>query len=46
MDGHPERMVVEFDHTSPEYAAHAQAITADLRARCPVAYSRNHDGSG
>ncbi len=40
----PERTVVEFDHTSPEYAAQARAITADLRTRCPVAYSESHDG--
>jgi cytochrome P450 len=44
VDGTTEKVVVEFDHTSPEYAAHAQEITADLRARCPVAYSPNHDG--
>jgi cytochrome P450 len=44
VDGTTERMVVEFDHTSPEYAAHAQEITAELRTHCPVAYSPSHDG--
>ena len=44
MDGTTERTVVEFDHTSPEYAAQAGAITAELRTRCPVAYSESHDG--
>jgi cytochrome P450 len=38
------RVVVDFDHTSPEYAENAERITADLRARCPVAYSSSHDG--
>jgi cytochrome P450 len=42
--GTTERAVVEFDHTSPEYAEQAQAVTAELRARCPVAYSESHDG--
>ena len=44
VDATSERVVIEFDHTSPEYAAQAGAITADLRARCPVAYSESHDG--
>jgi cytochrome P450 len=44
VDGTTERTVVEFDHTSPEYAAQAGAITAELRTRCPVAYSESHDG--
>jgi cytochrome P450 len=38
------RTVVEFDHTSPEYATRAGAITAELRERCPVAFSESHDG--
>jgi cytochrome P450 len=44
VDATSERTVIEFDHTSPEYAAQAGAITAELRARCPVAYSESHDG--
>jgi cytochrome P450 len=44
VDGTTERTVVEFDHTSPEYAARAGAITAELRERCPVAFSESHDG--
>ena len=44
MDETPIRAVVEFDHTTPEYAARAEEITADLRTRCPVAYSESHDG--
>jgi cytochrome P450 len=44
VDRTTERTVVEFDHTSPEYAAQAGAITAELRTRCPVAYSKSHDG--
>jgi cytochrome P450 len=38
------RAVVDFDHTSPEYAARAEEVTADLRDRCPVAFSEHHDG--
>jgi cytochrome P450 len=38
------RTVVDFDHTSPEYAVRADAVTAELRGRCPVAYSEHHDG--
>jgi len=44
VDDTTERTVVEFDHTSPEYAAQADAITAELRAHCPVAFSESHDG--
>jgi cytochrome P450 len=36
--------VVDFDHTSHEYARDGDAITADLRERCPVAYSEHHGG--
>lgn len=43
MDG-TTRTVVDFDHTSPEYAEHTQAVTAELRSRCPVAWSESHDG--
>jgi cytochrome P450 len=36
--------VIDFDHTSPDYAQQADAVTAELRARCPVAFSTHHDG--
>jgi cytochrome P450 len=39
-----KRPVVDVDHTSPEYAQDAEAITRDLRERCPVAYSEHHGG--
>jgi cytochrome P450 len=44
VDGTAARTVVEFDHTSPEYAQQAHDVTAQLRARCPVAYSESHEG--
>jgi cytochrome P450 len=36
--------VVDFDHHSPEFAVNRDAILADLRTRCPVAYTEHHDG--
>jgi len=39
-----KRPVVDVDHTSPEYAQNADAVTRDLRERCPVAYSEKHGG--
>jgi cytochrome P450 len=44
VDGNATRVVVDFDHTSPEHARHAEEITAELRARCPVAYASSHGG--
>src|SRR3954454_5396284 len=38
------RTVVEFDHTSPEHARASEAITRELRERCPVAYTESHGG--
>jgi len=38
------RPTVRFDHTSPEFARDADAITRDLRERCPVAYTESHGG--
>ncbi|HEY8216153.1 MAG TPA: cytochrome P450 [Acidimicrobiia bacterium] len=38
------RPLVDIDHTSPEYADNVQAITRDLRTRCPVAFSEQHGG--
>lgn len=35
---------VEFDHHSPEYAAHWREINAGLRAKCPVAHTAAHGG--
>lgn len=40
----PNRRVVDFDHHSPEYAESWREITADLRARCPVAWTEAHGG--
>ncbi|MCD9622406.1 cytochrome P450 [Rhabdothermincola salaria] len=34
----------DFDHTHPEYAAHAPEIWDDLRERCPVAHSDRFGG--
>ena len=34
-----DRPVVAFDHHSPEYREHSDAIYADLRQRCPMAWS-------
>ena len=44
VDGTTERVVVEFDHTSPEYGAAHTGDHRRPRNRCPVAYSPNHDG--
>ncbi len=38
------RPVVDYDHHSKEYAAGAPALHAELRARCPVAWTEHHDG--
>ena len=38
------RPVVEFDMFSPGYAASWSEQLADLRTRCPVAYSNSHGG--
>jgi len=38
------RPVVDFDHHSPEYADDHPRINADLRERCPVAWSENYKG--
>ncbi len=39
-----EKPVVDFDHHSKEYADGWRAVTADLRKRCPVAWTDAHDG--
>ncbi len=39
-----ERPTIDFDHTSPAYASDADAITRDLRQRCPVAYTESNGG--
>jgi cytochrome P450 len=36
--------VIEFDHTSPEYAADADTIMHDIRETCPVAYTESNGG--
>lgn len=38
------RRVVEFDHTSPEYAADSLNIFRGIRATCPVGWTDSHDG--
>lgn len=35
----------DFDHTDPDYAAHAPEIWADLRERCPVAHTDRFGGT-
>jgi hypothetical protein len=35
----------DFDHTDPEYAAHAPEIWAELRATCPVAHTERFGGT-
>lgn len=40
----PDRPVVDFDHHSQAYADDWRAVTADLRARCPVAWTEAHGG--
>src|SRR3546814_9363046 len=35
----------DFDHTHPEYAAHAPEIWDDLRERCPVAHTDRFGGA-
>jgi cytochrome P450 len=36
--------VVEFDHHVPEFGEDAHRRFADLRARCPVAFSKSYEG--
>jgi cytochrome P450 len=39
-----ERAPISYDHHSPEHAAHAPDVHADLRARCPVAWTESYGG--
>ncbi len=39
-----EKVVIEFDHHSPEYREHGMEIAAEARAKCPVAWSESHGG--
>jgi cytochrome P450 len=39
-----DRESISYDHHSPEHAAHAAAIHAELRERCPVAWTESYDG--
>ena len=39
-----DRGSVPYDHHSPEHAADAAAVHADLRARCPVAWTESYGG--
>lgn len=38
------RPVIEFDHHSADFAAHADDVWKDLRESCPVAWSTEHGG--
>ncbi len=40
-----EDWATQFDHTHPDYAAHAPEIWDDLRGRCPVAHSDAFGGT-
>ena len=40
-----EDWATDFDHTHPDYAAHAPEIWDDLRQRCPVAHSERFGGT-
>ncbi len=44
MDERHERIVVDFDHLSPEFAADPAASFRSLRERCPVSWSPHHGG--
>ncbi len=39
-----EKLVVDFDHHSKEYREHGMEIAAEVRGKCPVAWSDHHDG--
>jgi cytochrome P450 len=39
-----EKPIVDFDHHSAEYADGWREVTADLRKRCPVAWTDAHEG--
>jgi cytochrome P450 len=39
-----EKLVVDFDHHSKEYREHGMEIAAEVRSKCPVAWSENHGG--
>lgn len=38
------KTVVDFDHNSSHYGRHWREINADLRGRCPMAWSSNYGG--
>ena len=42
--GDDARIVVEFDHTSPEHARASEQITRELREHHPVAYTESNGG--
>mgnify|MGYP000064711203 CR=1 FL=1 len=44
MTAPPQRSVVEFDHNSEAFARDGDAILAELREQCPVAYTESHGG--
>ena len=43
-EGDPARCPVDFDHFSPEHAAHWPARWAEMREQCPHAWTERHGG--
>jgi len=39
-----EKVIIDFDHHSPEYRERGMEIAAEARAKCPVAWTENHGG--
>ena len=39
-----EKIAVEFDQHSKEYAEHGMQIAADIRSKCPVTWVENYGG--
>ena len=39
-----DRLVVDFDHHSPEYRERGVELAAEARQRCPVAWTEHHGG--
>ena len=39
-----EKVVVEFDHHSTEYRERGMELAAEIREKCPVAWTESHGG--
>ena len=39
-----DKVIIDFDHHSPEYRERGMEIAAEARAKCPVAWSESHGG--